>query len=61
MEETSNAITAMPKRLTMLDMAGAIVTMDAMGCQQEMAQGIPEQEADDGLARRKITQPSLRR
>ena len=57
-EEQSNAITAMPKPLTMLDMAGAIVTMDAMGCQQEMAQVIPEQEADDGLAR-KENHPTL--
>ena len=39
-------------------MAGAIVTMDAMGCQQEMAQVIPEQEADDGLAR-KENHPTL--
>ena len=57
-EEQSNAITAMPKLLTMLDLAGAIVTMDAMGCQQEMAQVIPEQEADDGLAR-KENHPTL--
>ena len=49
-EEKSNAITAIPKLLTMLDMAGAIVTIDAMGCQKEIAKVITEQEADDVLA-----------
>ena len=36
-EEKSNEITAIPKLLTMLDLAGAIVTIDAMGCQKEIA------------------------
>ena len=49
-EEKSNEITAIPKLLTMLDIAGAIVTIDAMGCQKEIAKVITEQEADDVLA-----------
>ena len=49
-EEKSNDITAIPTLFTMLDSAGAIVTIDAMGCQKAMAKGMTEQEADDGLA-----------
>src|SRR6266516_1985755 len=49
-EEKSNEITAIPKLLTMLDIAGAIVTIDAMGCQKEIAKVITEQEADYVLA-----------
>jgi len=33
-----------------LDLAGAIVTMDAMGCQKEIAKVMTDQEADDVLA-----------
>jgi predicted transposase YbfD/YdcC len=49
-EEKSNEITAIPKLLTMLDITGAIVTIDAMGCQKEIAKVITEQEADYVLA-----------
>ena len=49
-EEKSNEITAIPRLLTMLDIAGAIVTIDAMGCQKEIAKVITEQEADYVLA-----------
>lgn len=49
-EEKSNEITAIPKLLTMLDIAGAIVTIDAMGCQKEIAKVITDQEADYVLA-----------
>ena len=48
--EKSNEITAIPKLLTMLDIAGAIVTIDAMGCQKAIAQVITDQEADYVLA-----------
>ena len=34
----------------MLGLAGAIVTMDAMGCQKDIAQIITEQEADKDWA-----------
>jgi predicted transposase YbfD/YdcC len=33
----SNEITAIPKLLELLDVSGAIVTIDAMGCQKEIA------------------------
>jgi len=45
-EEKSNEITAIPELLRMLEIAGCIVTIDAMGCQKEIAAQIVEQEAD---------------
>jgi predicted transposase YbfD/YdcC len=36
----SNEITAIPKLLQMLDLEGALVTIDAMGCQKEIARQI---------------------
>src|SRR5438270_1468647 len=35
--EKSNEITAIPELLGLLDVAGALVTIDAMGCQKEIA------------------------
>jgi predicted transposase YbfD/YdcC len=46
----SNEITAIPKLLKMLELSGAIVTIDAMGCQKEIARTIREQGADYVLA-----------
>jgi hypothetical protein len=37
--EKSNEIIAIPKLLEMLAIEGAIVTIDAMGCQRDIAQG----------------------
>ena len=48
--EKSNEITALPRLLEMLDLRGCIVTIDAMGCQKEIAQGILDREADYLLA-----------
>ena len=45
-QEKSNEITAIPELLRMLELSGCIVTIDAMGCQKEIAQQIIEQEAD---------------
>jgi len=42
----SNEITAIPELLRGLDLAGCIVTIDAMGCQTEIAQLIVDQGAD---------------
>src|SRR5262245_44152066 len=42
----SNEITAIPALLEMLDVAGAVVTIDAMGCQRAIARQIVEQGAD---------------
>jgi predicted transposase YbfD/YdcC len=49
-EEKSNEITAMPTLLRLLDVTGAVVTIDAMGCQKEIAKTITEQGADYVLA-----------
>jgi predicted transposase YbfD/YdcC len=48
--EKSNEITAIPKLLEMLAIEGAIVTIDAMGCQREIAQTILDKKADYVLA-----------
>lgn len=54
----SNEITAIPKLLKILEIAGALVTIDAMGCQVEIARDIVEAEADYCLAV-KENQPTL--
>ena len=41
-DEKSNEITAIPKLLEVLELAGAIVTIDAMGCQKDIAARIRE-------------------
>jgi len=45
-DEKSNEITAIPKLLLQLDITGAVVTMDAMGCQTAVVDQIIEQNAD---------------
>ena len=44
--EKSNEIVAIPKLLDMLVIEGAIITIDAMGCQRAIAQKIIEKKAD---------------
>ncbi len=44
--EKSNEITAIPELLKILDLAGCIVTIDAMGCQTEIVKEIAEKGAD---------------
>lgn len=44
--EKSNEITAIPKLLELLTLDGCIVTIDAMGCQRDIAKKIREQKAD---------------
>ena len=44
--DKSNEITAIPKLLNLLDLQGAIVTIDAMGCQRDIAKAIGDKEAD---------------
>jgi hypothetical protein len=46
----SNEITALPKLLEMLSLKGTIVTVDAMGCQRDIAQQIIDQGGDYALA-----------
>ncbi len=45
-EAKSNEITAIPEPLKVLDVKGAVVTIDAMGCQKEIAKQIVDQGAD---------------
>src|SRR3990172_143027 len=54
----SNEITAIPKLLEILELSGAMVTIDAMGCQTEIAAKIIDAEADYCLAA-KGNQPTL--
>lgn len=49
-DEKSNEITAIPKLLRALDLAGCIVTLDAMGCQKKTAREIVEADANYVLA-----------
>jgi predicted transposase YbfD/YdcC len=48
--EKSNEIVAIPALLAMLAIEGAIVTIDAMGCQRDIAQQILNQKGDYVLA-----------
>lgn len=57
-EEKSNEITAIPELLQTLDVAGATITIDAMGCQKAIAASIVDRGADYILAV-KDNQPSL--
>jgi predicted transposase YbfD/YdcC len=45
-EDKSNEITAIPELLRLLNVAGCIVTIDAMGCQTKIAQAIRDEKAD---------------
>lgn len=48
--EKSNEIVAIPKLLEMMAIEGAIVTIDAMGCQRDIARIILDKKADYVLA-----------
>jgi predicted transposase YbfD/YdcC len=48
--EKSNEITAIPDLLALLDLRGAVISVDAMGCQKVIAQTIVDGGADDVLA-----------
>jgi predicted transposase YbfD/YdcC len=48
--EKSNEITAIPELLKLLDIKNQIITLDAMGCQKNIAKQIREKEADYILA-----------
>lgn len=58
-DQKSNEITAIPKLLEALELSGALVTIDAMGCQVEIAEKIIEAGVDYCLAV-KANQPTLR-
>lgn len=52
-DEKSNEITAIPKMLDTLNVKGAVVTIDAMGCQVDIAEKIIDREANYLLALKK--------
>lgn len=54
----SNEITAIPKLLEMLDISGCLVTIDAMGCQTEIARQIVD-AGGDYVLHAKGNQPTL--
>lgn len=62
-DDKSNEITAIPKLLTRLDIAGAVITIDAMGCPKKIAEQIIQQKGDyvlslkwnHGLLHEKVT------
>lgn len=56
--DKSNEITAIPQLLDALDIQGATITLDAMGCQHSIAQKIVDRGADYVLAV-KDNQPTL--
>jgi hypothetical protein len=51
--EKSNEITAIPEVLKLVDLTGAIVTIDAMGTQKAIAKQIVEADADYVLGRKR--------
>jgi predicted transposase YbfD/YdcC len=57
-EEKSNEITALPELLALLNLHGSVVTIDAMGCQVEIARQIVDQGGDYVLSL-KENQPGL--
>ena len=57
-DSKSNEITAIPKLLEMLELSGAIISIDAMGCQKEIAKKIINGGGDYVLAV-KDNQPKL--
>ena len=52
-DQKSNEITAIPELLDLIAIGGCIVTIDAMGCQKEIAEKIVDSDADYVLAVKK--------
>jgi len=57
-DEKSNEITAIPELLGLLELTGAVVTIDAMGCQKEIA-GLIREGGGDYVLAVKQNQPTL--
>ena len=49
-DEKSNEITAIPELLKLVDVSGGVVTIDAMGCQKEIAEAVVAARGDYVLA-----------
>ena len=58
-EEKSNEITAIPELLKQIDLSESLITIDAMGCQKEIARDIVKGNGDFVIAV-KDNQPKLR-
>ena len=58
-QDKSNEITAIPELLALLQLRGALVSIDAMGCQKDIAQQIRNQ-GGDYLLGLKDNQPTLK-
>jgi predicted transposase YbfD/YdcC len=58
-EAKSNEITAIPELLDLLDLQGAVVTIDAMGCQKTIAEKVVAQ-GGDYILQVKDNHPTLR-
>jgi hypothetical protein len=56
--ETSNESTALPERLDSLEVKGDTITIEAMGCQRDIAAKLREQAADEVVSV-KATPPGL--
>lgn len=54
-DDKSNEITAIPSLLTLLEIEGYIVTIDAMGCQKKIADEIIDNGADYILVAATVT------
>ena len=52
-DKKSNEITAIPELIKVLDIAGCLVTIDAMGCQKEIVNLISQKEGDYIIALKK--------
>jgi predicted transposase YbfD/YdcC len=57
-DRISNEITVIPKLLTLLDIRGCLITIDAMGCRTKIAKKIVDGGGDYLLAV-KVKQPKL--
>lgn len=58
-DSKSNEITAIPRLLAMLELSGATVTIDAMGCQREIARQIVVEQKAHYILAVKENQPAL--
>ena len=60
-QEKSNEITAIPELLDLLDLKGAVVTMDAIGCQKEIVKKIVKEKKADYVIGLKGNQGTMHR
>jgi predicted transposase YbfD/YdcC len=58
-DEKSNEITAIPELLKLLEIKGCIITIDAMGCQKEIANQITEHNEAEYILALKENHPTL--